>query len=160
MRRLVLAAATLCAGAGVALSSASGHQPPPPRSSLTVAAVRGHAALLSRTLARLGAPVTARAGSLLQVRDAPGRAQQVRRLSGVRGVGPAEVPVPDQVISQGVERIGADALQSRGLSGAGIRIAVVDLGFGGSWRNLLGKELPALAQIDAIQSFDHTSGQP
>jgi hypothetical protein len=97
---------------------------------------------------------------LLQVRDAPGLAQQVRRLSGVRGVGPAEVPVPDQVISQGVERIGADALQSRGLSGAGIRIAVVDLGFGGSWRNLLGKELPALAQIDAIQSFDHTSGQP
>ncbi|HSS59223.1 MAG TPA: S8 family serine peptidase, partial [Solirubrobacteraceae bacterium] len=84
----------------------------------------------------------------------------VRRLSGVRGVGPADVPVPDQVISQGVERIGADALQSRGLTGAGIRIAIVDLGFGSAWRNLLGKELPPLGQIDAIESFDHTSGQP
>jgi len=68
--------------------------------------------------------------------------------------------VPDQVISQGVERIGADALQSHGLTGAGIRIAIVDLGFGPSWRSLLGKELPPLTQIDATMSFDHTSGKP
>jgi hypothetical protein len=160
MRRLVLAAATLCAVAGVALSNASGHRPAPVRSSLTVAAAPGRVAPLSRALARLGAPVTARAGSLLQVRNAPGLAEQVRRLSGVRGVGPADVAVPDQVISQGVERIGADALQSHGLTGAGIRIAVVDLGFGAAWRTLLGKELPPLTQIDAIESFDHTSGQP
>src|SRR4029077_8032479 len=130
MRVLVLAAATLCAVAGVALWIASGHRPAPARSSLTVAAAPGHVAPLSRALARLRAPVTARPGSLLQVRAAPGLAEQVRRLSGVRGVGPAEVPVPDQVISQGVERIGADALQSRGLTGAAIRIAIVDLGFG------------------------------
>jgi hypothetical protein len=75
------------------------------------------------------------------VRDAPGLAARLARLPGVRGVGPAEVAVPDQVISQGVERIGADALQSRGLNGTGIRIAVVDLGFGTSWPSLLGKEL-------------------
>jgi hypothetical protein len=161
MRRLVLAAATLCAVAGVALSSAAVRSPaPPPRSSLTIAAAPGRTAGVSRALARLGAPVTARAGSLLQVRDAPGLADRLQRLPGVRGVGPAEVPVPDQVISQGVERIGADALQSRGLSGAGIRIAIVDLGFGPTWRTLLGKELPPLTQIDATQSFDHTSGKP
>ena len=134
--------------------------PQPPRSSLTVAVASGRSAGVSRALARLGAPVTARAGSLLQVRDAPGLADRVQRLPGVRGVGPAEVPVPDQVISQGVERIGADALQSHGLTGAGIRIAIVDLGFGPSWRSLLGKELPPLTQIDATMSFDHTSGKP
>jgi hypothetical protein len=97
---------------------------------------------------------------LLQVRDAPGLADRLRRLPGVRGVGPAEVPVADQVISQGLERIGADALQSHGLNGAGIRIAIVDLGFGPSWHTLLGRELPPLSQIDATQSFDHTSGRP
>jgi len=160
MRRLVLAAATLCAVAGVALSIAAGRERGQPRSSLTVAVASGHSAGVSRALARIGAPVTARAGSLLQVRDAPGLADRVQRLPGVRGVGPAEVPVPDQVISQGVERIGADALQSHGLTGAGIRIAIVDLGFGPSWRSLLGKELPPLTQIDATMSFDHTSGKP
>jgi len=160
MRRLVLAAATLCAVAGVALSIAAGRERAQPRSSLTVAVASGHSAGVSRALARIGAPVTARAGSLLQVRDAPGLADRVQRLPGVRGVGPAEVPVPDQVISQGVERIGADALQSHGLTGAGIRIAIVDLGFGPSWRSLLGKELPPLTQIDATMSFDHTSGKP
>jgi subtilase family protein len=160
MRRLVLAAATLCAVAGVAHSIAAGREPAVPRSSLTVAVASGRSAPISRTLARIGVPVTARAGSLLQVRDAPGLAQRLERLPGVRGVGPAEVPVPDQVISQGVERIGADALQSHGLTGAGIRIAIVDLGFGTSWRSLLGKELPPLTQIDATMSFDHTSGKP
>ena len=64
------------------------------------------------------------------------------------------------MISQGVERIGADALAARGLNGAGIRIAIVDLGFGDTWRDLLGKELPPLTQIDAVKSFDHTSGKP
>ncbi|MDP9257845.1 MAG: S8 family serine peptidase [Actinomycetota bacterium] len=161
MRRLVLAAATLCAVAGVvALSSAAGRAPAPPGSSLTIAAAPGRTASVSRALARLGAPVTARAGRLLQVREAPGLAARLARLPGVRGVGPADVAVPDQVISQGVERIGADALQSHGLNGAGIRIAIVDLGFGASWQSLLAKELPPPTQIDATQSFDHTSGRP
>jgi hypothetical protein len=160
MRRLVLAAATLCAVAGVALPSAAVRAPAPPRSSLEIAAAPGRTASVSRALARLGAPVTARAGSLLQVRDAPGLADRLGRVPGVRGVGPADVAVPDQVISQGLERMGADALQSRGLTGAGIRIAIIDLGFGPSWRSLLGKELPPLSQIDGTMSFDHTSGKP
>ena len=101
-----------------------------------------------------------RAGSLLQVRDAPGLADRVQRLPGVRGVGPADVAVPDQVISQGVERIGADALQSHGLTGAGIRIAIVDLGFGPSWRSLLGKELPPLTQIDATSRSTTPAASP
>ncbi len=161
MRRLVLVAATLCAVAGAALWSAAQRSPAPPsRTSLTIAAAPGRAAAVSDELARLGAPVTVRVGSLLQVRGAPGLAARLRRVPGVSGVGPAAVAQPDQVISQGDERIGADALRAQGLDGAGIRIAVVDLGFGDTWRNLLGKELPPLTQIDAIQSFDHTSGKP
>jgi hypothetical protein len=161
MRRLVFAAATLCAVAVAVLWSAAGRSSaPPPASSLTIAAAPGRAAAVSRELARLGSPVTVRVGSLLQVHSAPGLAARLRRVPGVSGVGPADVAQPDQVISQGLERIGADALRSRGLDGTGIRIAIVDLGFGESWRSLLGKELPPLTQIDAIQSFDHTSGKP
>jgi Subtilase family len=161
MRRLVLVAATLVAVAGAALWSAAGRShASPPTSSLTIAAAPGRAAVVSRELARLGAPVTVRVGSLLQVRSAPGLAARLRRVPGVSGIGPADVAQPDQVISQGLERVGADALRSQGLDGTGIRIAIVDLGFGSSWRQLLGKELPPLSQIDAIQSFDHTSGTP
>jgi hypothetical protein len=161
MRRLVLAAATLCAVAGAALWSAADRSPaPPPRTSLTIAAAPGRAPAVSRELARLGAPVTVRVGSLLQVRAAPGLEARLRHVPGVTGIGPAAVAQPDQVISQGDERIGADALASRGLNGTGIRIAIVDLGFGDTWRNLLGKELPPFTQIDAVQSFDHTSGKP
>lgn len=161
MRRLVLAAATLCAVAGAALWSAADRSPaPPPGSSLTIAAAPGRAAAVSRELARLGAPVTVRVGSLLQVRAMPGLEARLRRVPGVAGIGPAASAQPDQVISQGVERIGADALRAGGLDGTGIRIAIVDLGFGDTWRNLLGKELPPLTQIDAIESFDHTSGRP
>jgi hypothetical protein len=161
MRRLVIVAATLCAVAVAVLWSAAGRSPaPPPPASLTIAAAPGRAAAVSRELARLGAPVTVRVGSLLQVRSAPGLEHRLRRVPGVSGVGPAAVAQPDQVISQGLERVGADALRARGLDGTGIRIAIVDLGFGDAWRSLLGKELPPLSQIDAIQSFDHTSGKP
>ena len=98
--------------------------PAPPPSSLTIAAAPGRAAAVSRELARLGAPVTrARRARCCRCATRPGLAARLRRVPGVRGVGPAAVPLPDQVISQGVERIGADALQSRGLTGAGIRIA-------------------------------------
>ena len=73
MRRLVLAAATLCAVAGAALWSAAGAiARAAAEASLTIAAAPGRAAAVSRELARLGAPVTVRVGSLLQVRDAPG----------------------------------------------------------------------------------------
>jgi hypothetical protein len=161
MRRPVLVAATLCAVAVAVLWSAAARSPlPPPPASLTIAAAPGRAAAVSRELARLGAPVTVRVGSLLQVRSTPGLATRVRRLQGVSGVGPAAVAQPDQVISQGLERVGGDALRVQGLDGTGIRIAIVDLGFGDSWRSLLGKELPPQTQIDAIQSFDHTSGAP
>jgi PKD domain/Subtilase family len=65
----------------------------------------------------------------------------------------------DAVISQGVARIGADALQATGLRGAGVTIAVLDQAFGASSRldALAGSELPPLARQHR-QSFDATYG--
>jgi hypothetical protein len=65
----------------------------------------------------------------------------------------------DAVVSPGVARIGADALQAAGMRGAGVRIAVLDQAFGASSRldALAGTELPPLARQHR-QSFDATYG--
>ena len=161
MRRLVLAAATLCAVAGTALWSAAERSPaPPPGSSLTIAAAPGRAAAVSRELARLGSPVTVRVGSLLQVRARARAGGAAAARPGVAGVGPAAVARPDQVISQGVERIGADALRARRprrhrhphrRRRPRLRRDLAQPARQGA---------AAAGQIDAIESFDRTSGRP
>ncbi len=163
MRRLVLAAATLCAVAVAALWSAAARSPaPPPASSLTIAAAPGRAAAVSRELARLGAPVTVRVGSLLQVRAAPGlaraaapRARRERRRPGRRWRSPT------RCISQGARahrrRRAALARPRRHRHPHRDRRPRL--------RRQLAHACSARScrrsrQIDAIQSFDHTSGKP
>ena len=147
MRRLVLVAATLCAVAGVALSSAAQRSPaPPPRGSLTIAAAPGRAAAVSRELARLGAP-RHRARRLAAAgarRPGPGRRRAARARRARRRARPRSAG-PDQVISQGVERIGADALQVAGPATAPASASPSSTSASATrWRNLLGKELPPL----------------
>jgi hypothetical protein len=65
----------------------------------------------------------------------------------------------DAVTSQGLARIGADALQAVGQRGAGVKIAVLDQAFGATSRldSLAGSELPPLAR-QVRQSFDASDG--
>ena len=65
----------------------------------------------------------------------------------------------DVVTSQGVARIGADALQAAGQRGAGVRIAVLDQAFGATSRldSLAGTELPPLVRQHRM-SFDTDTG--
>ena len=97
-----------------------------------------------------------------------------KELEALKGIGPVRAAAiingrpyqrKDQlvsrgIISQGVYRTGADVLQAEGLRGTGVKIAVLDLGFGTRWRSKLGTELPPATGIDAVQSFDRTTGQP
>jgi len=53
-----------------------------------------------------------------------------------------------EVISQGVSLIGADDWQVAGISGSGVKVAVIDGGFKG-YSTLLGSELPATVQVNA-----------
>ena len=154
MSRSLVSAGLLCAV--VALCLAGLHQPSP-QTTITLAALPGHADAVVRAATRAGAVVTARAGRFVQVRATPA---QVAALGRIASVEAPSVPQADAVISQGVARMGADVLQSHGLSGKGVRIAVVDLGFGVGWRSLLGKELPRDDQLDAVQSFDQTTSRP
>ena len=122
-----------------------------------VAAAPGRVAVAMQNVRRAGGTVTSRHGRLLQVRNVS--AAQLRRTPGVAAVGPAQVSWPDAIISQGVYRTGADVLQNDGLTGSGIRIAILDQGFGTAWQSKLGIELPPMAQIAGTQSFDQTTGK-
>jgi subtilisin family serine protease len=51
------------------------------------------------------------------------------------------VPNGSRVEGQGVRKIGADAWHQAGVTGAGLRIGILDQGFGG-YRDLLGADLP------------------
>jgi len=53
-----------------------------------------------------------------------------------------------EVISQGVSLIGADDWQAAGISGSGVKVAVIDGGFK-DYSTLLGSELPATVQVNA-----------
>jgi hypothetical protein len=84
------------------------------------------------------------------VRLPAARVADAQRSAAVAGLGPPQVPWPDAITSQGVYRTGADALQSAGLTGKDVRVAVLDLGFGANWQAQVGRELPPPEQIDAV----------
>jgi hypothetical protein len=125
-----------------------------------VVARQGQEARAITAVHRLGGQITLRRGRTLQVKIPLARLSAIRHSAAVRGAGPASVAWPDTIISQGVYRTGADVLQAQGLRGDGVKIAVLDLGFGTRWRTKLGTELPPATGIDAVQSFDMTTGQP
>jgi hypothetical protein len=155
MRRPRLCLAALAALA-IAPASATASAP----RTFEVVARQGQEARAISSIHRLGGQVTLRRGSTLQVRMQLAQLRQMRASAGVKGAGPVSVGWADTYLSQGVYRTGADVLQSGGLRGAGVKVAVLDLGFGTRWRAKLGSELPATAGIDDVQSFDKTTGQP
>lgn len=61
------------------------------------------------------------------------------------------------VVSQGVFRIGADALWAHGVDGSGQTVAILDQGFVGLDTSVMMGELPPIDQMD-VRSFDATDG--
>ena len=61
------------------------------------------------------------------------------------------------IVSQGVFRIGADALWAHGVDGSGQTVAILDQGFAGLDTSVMMGELPSVDQMD-VRSFDATNG--
>ena len=100
-----------------------------------------------------------RDGRRLQVVAEPGRAAALARIPGVAGARQATTAFGDAVAaSQGVERSGADVLGRVADGGAGVTIAMLDLGFGSDVPRLqaLG-ELPPPARLETL-TFDAADG--
>jgi len=82
------------------------------------------------------------AGAWAQLRVPFQRLPDVAALPGVKRVRTPLLPRVAAVESEGVAAMGLDAWQEEGLTGAGVRVGVLDVGFEG-YEALLGEELPA-----------------
>ncbi len=148
----LVAAAALAAGTAAPDASAK------PRS-ISVQAERGDVKRAAAALGRSGLKVQRRRGAQLQVVADPSRVRALSRLPGVAGARVASGAFSDApVVSQGLERAGADVLGRVAGGGEGLLIAVLDLGFG---QNLGAQqargELPPAGQLETL-SFDAAGG--
>ena len=114
---------------------------------------------MAQGLAKGGLRIQRRDGRRFQVVAAPSRATALARLPGVAGARESTTAFGDDVqLSQGLERQGADVLGKVADGGAGLTIAVIDLGFGQNLARLqtLG-EIPPPGQVETL-SFDAANG--
>ncbi len=127
--------------------------------SVVVAVAPGQDATVRTELARRGIRANRRTPTGLQVvARTPAVQRSLRAMPGVASVTPGTSAHPDAVVGQGVERTGAAALADVSNGGAGLRIAIIDLGFGTQLGPLQARgELPPPARL-RLQSFDPANG--
>ncbi len=169
MKRSVPVALVLLATlAPIASASPSGDPVP-----ATITAAPGATARVQRALGAAALRIVRRNGRDLQVVADPARLAELRRLPGVAAAYAAPSSFSDTdpedpgavvpmvggpVVSEGIERVGADALRSLAGGGRGLVIAVLDLGFGGRVADLQAHgELPPATRVQS-QSFDAAWG--
>ena len=86
--------------------------------------------------------VTGAARNLVRVFAGMGELSLIAQMPGVMKVRLPQRPVPLGVLSEGVGTMLSDDWTATGLTGAGVNVAIVDLGFRG-YDFLLGEDLPA-----------------
>ena len=157
LSRTVLA--LLVVPAGLLVGSAAGETPPAAPPQLVLVQPRDGLAAAAESVRDAGGRVELSAHGHLQALVPSDRVAELERDSNVGDIAPAPLASADAVTSGGVARIGADALHSEGLQGAGVRIVVLDTAFGNVGRldSLAGTELPTVP-ADHRASFDHTYG--
>ncbi len=102
------------------------------RVAVVIAAERGRAQEVRRRLARLGARATGELAELTRVWVPVRKLRALSREPGVRFVRPPLRPIPlgfGTVESEGVSLSGASELHSEGVTGEGVKVAVVDIEF-------------------------------
>jgi hypothetical protein len=95
-----------------------------------------------------GTDVKGTAGNLVEVMAAPG---QLKSLLDVAGVTFVRSPMPhtaEAVTDEGVAATNASTWQSRGQNGAGVKVAVIDLGFTGLAAAQSSGDLPSVTSVD------------
>jgi hypothetical protein len=122
---------------------------------------RGGLAAAAESVRDAGGRVELSAHGHLQALVPSDRVAELERDPNVGDIAPAPVASADAVTSGGVARIGADALHSEGLQGAGVRIVVLDTAFGKLDRldSLAGTELPTVPPTTGLASTTPT-GSP
>ncbi len=118
---------------------------------LCVVEVRGDPEAVADTVRRVGGQIEDRFGSLLKVRVPVGALVQLAEDPAVGYVRQPHEPVPlsegTGLVSEGVTLLGASLFHARGLAGQGVRVAVVDVGFGSLSQALRLGEIDASAVV-------------
>jgi hypothetical protein len=104
----------------------------------------------------LGATVEGTHGKLVQALVPVAALDALSRSGAVEFVRPPLVAVP-LVTGQGVALTNANSWHSQGLTGAGVKVAVLDLGFQG-YTSLLGTELPAAVTAQSFRADGDITG--
>jgi putative cell wall-binding protein/subtilisin family serine protease len=107
----------------------------------------------SQSIAAAGIEIEATAGDLIQVLAAPGQLEGLIAADGVRYVRPPLPHQADAVAGQGVVSTNASAWQLAGNTGAGVKVAVIDLGFVGLAAAQASGDLPV-----SLTTVDYCSG--
>lgn len=168
--------AVAVAGAGIAASPSLAARHPRPPVPVSITASPGHLQDVQRALGASALRVIRRDGRDLQVVVARSRIAALRALPGVAAAGVAPSSYADAdpedpgatvpggakgvtIISEGVERVGADALMPLAANGAGVTIVILDLGFGSTHLPVAqaAGELPPAARTET-RSFDAAYG--
>ncbi len=103
-----------------------------------------------------GVEITKNAGSVLQVRIPIGKMVEVAdNVEGITKITLPPRPVSYGYVSEGVGLTGAAAFQAAGYTGAGVKVAVIDLGFQGLATVVYQRELP----FDVIDCTGATCSQ-
>jgi subtilase family protein len=128
---------------------------PPARMVRVEAVARGaRRAELEAAIRAAGGSTSGRYGRLVEAR-LPARAlERLAAHPAVRGLRSPVRPQPQVVSGQGIAATGAGAWQAAGTTGAGVEIAIVDVGFRG-WRDRSAEgELPSPGQVTVADFCD------
>ena len=104
----------------------------------------------------LGARIEGTYQNLAQASVPIASLEALARAAPVEFVRPPLRPVP-MVTGEGVALINADDWQAQGVSGAGVKVAILDLGFQG-YASLLGTELPATVTVMSFRADGDITG--
>ena len=110
---------------------------------------QGSASIDTSALAARGGTVRAQSKSLMRVSVPAASLRAVSELPGVRFVRRPRRPHPNQTVSEGVQVTKAHDNHRNGVSGQGVKVAIIDLAFKGA--DQLGSELPT-----DVKNFDFT----
>ena len=156
-RRTTIATLVLFA---IGASAAAAPGPHRPRAvSVSVVTQPSQTLAVMANLRARGVRVDRRVGRRLQVvaRGAAAR-QAIANIPGVDQVAIAPSAYGDAVVGQGVDRTGASSLADASDGGSGLKIAIVDLGFGVDVPSLQASgELPPSSRLE-LRSFDPAGG--
>ncbi|MFE0024918.1 ricin-type beta-trefoil lectin domain protein [Amycolatopsis sp. NPDC059021] len=165
-RRAAVLAATISLAVGALASPADAAPPGDAPVAASVAAQRpqeqvaadksGHTLLyvqgpdetqLRAAVAGVGGTVSAAQPGRVRAAVPPGKVDELARKPGVREVKRPTRVLPASITSEGVAASGADAWIQAGTKGAGVKIGILDVGFGGLAEAQAAGELPSGAQL-------------